>query len=296
MIVVDYSQVCISNIMVELMRNKATTVELDLIRHMIINSIRSYKTKFGSDYGELVICCDAANNWRKGVFEYYKAVRRKNREESDIDWPAIYKCIDTVREELKQYFPYKVIQVDGAEADDVIAVLAKWSQSNDLKETMFDSEPKPFLILSRDSDFVQLQKYDNVVQYSPIDKKWVKPVRTAELDLMEKIIRGDSGDGIVNILSDDDTFVNSEKRQKSIFKDKLEVWLTQRSEEFCTTDTMKAGFERNRKLIDFDYIPTHISDAIINCFESYASKGRSQLMNYFVKNKMKLMLEHITEF
>lgn len=295
MIAADYSQVCISNIMVELMRNKTTTVELDLIRHMIINSIRSYKMKWGNDYGDLVICCDASNNWRKEVFEHYKAVRRKNRQESDIDWPTIYKCIDTVREELKQFFPYKVIQIEGAEADDIIATLAKWSQTNDLQETMFDSEPKPFLILSRDSDFVQLQKYSNVVQYSPIDKKWIKPNKSAELDLLEKVIRGDSGDGIPNILSPGNSFVDK-IRQKSIYEEKLSVWLTQMSEEFCTTKEMKEGFDRNRKLIDFDYIPEHIQSNIINCFESYQPKGRSQLMNYFVKNRMKLMIEHITEF
>ena len=282
--------------MVEMRDDKSGSVEVDMVRHLVIDTLRNIHMKFSKEYGELIIVCDSRKNWRQNAFEYYKASRKTTREKSAIDWESIYTAIDTLRKEIHEFLPYKVIQYPLAEADDVIAVLAKWSQTNDQMDILFDREPKPFLILSRDHDFVQLQKYPNVKQWSPIDKKWIKPERNAELDLLAKIIGGDVGDGIPNFLSDDDTFVTEGKKQKSIFQAKLAVWLTQRSEEFCTTPEMKKNFERNRKLIDFDYIPQDIQDGIINTFLNTPSKDRRKLMNYFVKNRMKNMMDKLGDF
>jgi 5'-3' exonuclease len=297
MIIVDYNHTVIANVMAELRGRTDIPIEIDLLRHMVLNSLRGYKQKFSAEYGELVIACDNKNNWRKKVFEYYKASRKKNRDDSSIDWASLYECMDILRTELDQFFPYAVLKVEHCEADDIVGTLAKWSQTNDLQETMFDEDsPKPFLIMSRDSDFIQLQKYPNVKQYSPVDKKWIKPNRSPELDLYEKIICGDPGDGIPNFLSDDDTFVTEGKRQKSVYQAKLEVWLTHQSKYFCTTDQLKKNFERNQKLISFDYIPEDIQEDIINTFVSQPKKDRSQLLNYFIKNKLKNLVNEITTF
>lgn len=297
MIIIDYNHIVIANVMAELRGRADIPIEIDLLRHMVLNSFRGYKQKFSAEYGELVIACDNKNNWRKTIFEHYKASRKKNRDDSTIDWVSLYACMDTLRNELDQFFPYTVLQIKQCEADDVIATLAKWSQTNDLQETMFDeASPKPLLIISRDSDFIQLQKYPNVKQYSPIDKKWIKPNRSPELDLYEKIITGDQGDGIPNFLSDGDTFVTEGKRQKSVYQAKLEVWLTQQSKDFCTTEELKKNYERNQKLISFDYIPAEIEADIINTFVSQPKKDRSQLLNYFIKNKLKNLVNEITTF
>lgn len=280
--------------MVEMGGRNDITVEPDLVRHMVLGSLRMYKQKFGAEYGEIIIACDNRNNWRKDVYEYYKANRKKSRDESSIDWDSIFKCIATVREEINLYMPYKVLQVDNTEADDVIAVLAKWSQENDLTETMFDPEPKPFLILSRDRDFVQLHKYSNVKQYSPIEKKWVKPEISAEMDLMVKLIKGDAGDGVPSVLCPDDFLVNKEQygrappvTQKVIEKFSLRSNLN---------EAELVRLNRNASVIDFSLIPTEIQQNIINTYTNTPSKDKSKMLNYFIKYKLKNMMETITDF
>lgn len=293
MIIIDYNQVAISNLMVEMGGRKDIEINLPLIRHMIINSIRSYKQKFGGKYGDIVIACDNRHYWRRRVFPNYKANRKKDREASGYDWTAIFEALSAVRDELDKFFPYPVVNVEGAEADDIIATLAEWSQSNDLSMGMFD-EPKPLLVVSGDHDFIQLQKYSNVKQYSPIQKKLVTPERSPESYVIEHIIRGDSGDGVPNVLSDDNCLVES-RRQKPIQTKKLEEWIKDPS-TLPQDDEFKKNYDRNRVLVDLSCIPMSVKEAIINNFVSQPKKDRSQLMNYFMQHRMKMMLEVISEF
>ncbi len=81
MIILDYNQIALSNIIAQKL-----APEEDLIRHMILNSIRMYNQKFKKDYGDIVIASDGAMSWRRTYFPNYKASRRKNREESAVDW------------------------------------------------------------------------------------------------------------------------------------------------------------------------------------------------------------------
>ena len=296
MIVVDYNQTAISNLMAEIGSRTDVEINVPLLRHMIINSFRGYRQKFGNEYGELVIACDNIKYWRREVFPFYKAGRKKAREESGFDWKLIFETINKIRDEIDQYFPYKVINVHGAEADDIIAVLAEWSQTNDLMNTnpFTDGDPKPFLIVSGDYDFIQLQRYKNVKQFSPIQKKYIKPDTTPERYVLEHTIRGDKGDGIPNAFSADDCFVNGIK-QKSVSTKKLEGWLSDPTSlpydsEFLTR------FNRNKQLIDFKYIPEIIKSEIILNFESIPLKNKSKMLNYFIDNKMKNMLELIEDF
>ena len=293
MIIIDYNQVAISNLMVEMGGRKDIEINLPLIRHMIINSIRSYKQKFGGKYGDIVIACDNRHYWRRRVFPNYKANRKKDREASGYDWTAIFEALSAVRDELDKFFPYPVVNVEGAEADDIIATLAEWSQSNDLSLGMFD-EPKPLLVVSGDHDFIQLQKYSNIKQYSPIQKKLVTPERSPESYVIEHIIRGDSGDGVPNVLSDDNCLVES-RRQKPIQTKKLEEWIKDPS-TLPQDDEFKKNYDRNRVLVDLSCIPMSVKEAIINNFVSQPKKDRSQLMNYFMQHRMKMMLEVISEF
>lgn len=282
MIIMDLSQVMISNLMVQLGNHTNAELEEDLLRHMILNSIRSYNVKFRAEYGEMIIACDAGHNWRRQIFPYYKANRRKSREKSEINWTVVFETLNKVRDELKEHFPYRVIHVDGAEADDIIGTIVQ----------QFYHEEK-ILILSGDKDFVQLQKYPNIKQFDPVQKKYRTtndPVRF----IKEHIIRGDQGDGVPNFLSADDTFVVG-SRQKPISKKKLDLWLDQDPKDFCD-ETMLRGYMRNQQLVDLSFIPAAIKKDVLEQFYQQSGKGRGNLFNYFIDRKLKLLLESINEF
>ena len=235
MIVVDYNQTAIGSFMAEVKGRTDVEPNLDLLRHMILNSIRSYKMKWGDEFGDLVIACDNRQYWRRQVFPYYKAGRKVTREKSGMDWSSIFEAVNLIRDELDEVFPYPVINVDGAEADDVIGTLAAYSQTIGEPGPLFEDEitPEPFLIVSGDHDFKQLQKFSNVKQYAPAQKKWVKITEPAEVVLREHIIIGDKGDGIPNMLSADNVFVNG-TRQTPIRKVKLNKWKNLPPEEWVT--------------------------------------------------------------
>jgi hypothetical protein len=295
MIIVDYSQTAISNLMANLRGRTDAEIDTSLIRHMIINAIRSYKVKFGNDYGDIIIACDNKNYWRKEKFPYYKANRKKDRDSSGFDWHSIFEALNQVKSELSEFFPYPVIEVETAEADDIIATLAMWAQDNELIQQGLDCNPQPVLILSGDHDFTQLQRYSNVSQYSPVHKKWVKPEDKPDVVLMEHVLMGDKGDGVPNFLSPDDVFV-SEGRQKPIRKKDLEEWKKLPLEHWETTPHWK-NIERNINMIDLRKIPQDIQEKIIHTYTN-DKKGRdkTQLLNYFIANKMKNLIDHITEF
>lgn len=279
----DLNQVLISNLMQQINGNAKTKIEEDLVRHIVLNSLRSYTKQFKSKYGKLVICCDSKKYWRREVFPFYKSNRRKARDASDFDWTLIFETLNKIRDELKQFFPYPVIEVEGAEADDVIAVLAsKYSKTENV------------LILSSDKDFVQLQKFDNVQQYSPILKRFIK-TENPQLFIKEHIIKGDRGDGVPNFLSPDNTFVIGE-RQKVISKKKLTEWLSSPPEDFCTTEVMIRGYKRNQVLVDLDYVPDGIKSAIIEAYETSKPSSRMNMVEYFMRNKLKSLIEVADEF
>ena len=164
MILVDLNQVMISNLMAQIGSHQNVDVDENLLRHMILNAIRGYRNKFTEEYGELVICCDSTNVWRKDVFPYYKAHRKTARDSSELDWHNLFNCLNKVRDELQEFFPYKFLMVDTAEADDIIGVLCH------MHGKMLGSSD-PIMILSGDKDFMQLQKFTNVHQWDPVRKR-----------------------------------------------------------------------------------------------------------------------------
>ena len=290
MILIDYSQVSLANILSfkkELMSGdpKVTT---DLIRHATISTIKAYKKKYGKEFGDIVICCDGRKYWRRDYFEHYKASRKKNREASDLDWGMIFDTLGKIREELQEHFPYKVIHLEQCEADDIIAVLAKQTQ-----EFGFD---EPVMIVSSDGDFKQLQKYDNVRQFSPIQKKQVT-ARGSEIhtNLIEHIVKGDSGDGIPNILSKDDCFVTG-TRQTPVSAKRLQEFFDN-GFLACRTDEERRNWQRNQVLVNFEHIPEDIQKTILDSYLSSKPKGdKMSIMNYLIANRCRLLLDEIEEF
>ena len=281
MIIVDLNQVMISTLMMQIGNHKNIKLEEDLVRHMVLNSLRAHKVKFSAEYGEMVIACDDKNYWRKQVYPYYKANRKKEREASELDWNTLFESLNNIRQELKDYFPYKVIQVDHAEADDIIAVLVK----------EYHSQGK-LLILSGDKDFGQLQKYPNVTQYSPVLKKYIS-CTNPDLFLKEHILKGDSSDGVPNFLSEDNVFVMG-IRQSPVTSKKLAGWILQEPEQFCN-EAMLRNYKRNQKLIDLEFVPDDIKTQTLEQYNTQI-KDRSKLFNYFIQYQLKNLMEHINEF
>ena len=288
MILVDLNQVMISNLMKQI-GGKNVPIEPDLVRHMVLNSLRLYRNKFVEKYGELVICCDDKNYWRRDIFPYYKHHRKKDREESGLDWHMIFEVLNGIRDDIKEVFPYKVIQIDRAEADDIIATICH--EYGNLGVTNGSSEP--ILILSSDKDFVQLQKYANVEQYSPMQKKFVTCSNPARY-MHEHILRGDRGDGVPNFLSDDDTFVVG-KRQKPLSVKNIDSWNGHSPEDFCN-ERMLRNYRRNEQLVNLDFVPQEIQDQVLEKYENYKCNSRDKLFNYFVQNRLKNLMDCIGDF
>ena len=283
MILLDFSNIIVGSIMVaHKIPNEERTSE-DFIRHLVLNSVRNYRTKYKAKFGEIVVCTDNMSSWRKDEYKYYKAHRKIKREKQDkegMDWSALFQTINKIILEIDEFFPYKVVSVPHAEGDDVIAVLAAL-------------EREKSIIISSDKDFTQLQKYKNIKQYSPIQKKMLS-VPDPYKYLKEHIIRGDKGDGIPNILSADDCIVEG-VRQKPISKKKVELWMKAKPEDFCKNG-MAEKWERNRKLIDFDCIPSELVKAIVNEFDKEKTPKQDQLLNYFISKRLKYLMEHIGDF
>lgn len=282
-ILIDLNQVLISNLMQQINSSPKIKLDENLIRHMVLNSLRSYIKQFKEKYGEIVIACDSKRSWRKDFFPFYKSNRKKAREESGLDWTLIFETLGKIREELKENFPYKVIEVEGAEADDIIGVLAARKAPHE-----------EILILSSDKDFVQLQKYPNVIQYSPIMKRFVKTDDPHKF-VKEHILRGDKGDGIPNFLSADNVFASGE-RQKTINSKKLSEWLDKSPEEICINENMLRGYRRNQMLVDLECIPSNLQENIVIAYENIHVPNRQKLMNYFMEKRLKNLFEVIQEF
>jgi len=283
MLLVDLNQVLLGGLMAQISGQKNAKLEENLIRHMVLNIIRTHVKNFRNEYGEVVLCCDNRKYWRKEYFPQYKAGRKKTREKSDLDWHLIFDMLAKFKQELKENFPYKVIDVEGAEADDIIGTLVPRTAPHE-----------KILILSSDGDFLQLQMYGkNVKQYNPSLKKYIKS-EDPLLELKEKIIRGDKGDGIPNIYSPADCFVN-DLRQKPITKGVLDKLLNEQYVDW-SDETAKAGFIRNQTLIDLRSIPDNIKDKIINTYEETKPASRQKLLNYFIEHKLKNLMDVIEEF
>lgn len=286
-IIVDMNQVMLSNLLMQLGNHTNAQLEENMVRHMILNSLRSYRTKFSSEYGELVIACDNTNYWRKLSFPYYKANRKKAIEKSELNWKHIFECLNKIRQELKDYFPYKVIDVESAEADDIIATLCEY------RDPYNNFQTEPTLILSGDKDFIQLHIHSHVKQYDPTRKKWITH-KDPELYLLEHVIKGDAGDGIPNILSADNCFVIGE-RQKIMSKKRLDAFIDLSLDGKFDHPNFR-NYLRNKVLIDLRLIPTEIKHKIVESFEAQRDRNRSKLMNYFMDKKLKNLMESISDF
>jgi 5'-3' exonuclease len=267
-------------------------VEENIIRHMILNSVRMYVTKYSKEYGQVYIACDGGS-WRRERFEFYKAARKRDAAESVIDWKEFYRITNMVAEELRQFFPYKVIRVPGAEADDIIAYLVE-------QTTEFGSFEQN-MIISSDHDFIQLQAQGNVKQFSPNTKKLVTE-KNVHKYAFEQILRGCSSDGVPNFLSDDDSIISEDKRQTPIRAKRVDELygvyqkLGLEGVKNTLSQTELRNFLRNQELIVLASRPEYVSKAIESEIAAQPHNNNSKIYGYLVERRCRNLISCVDEF
>jgi hypothetical protein len=285
LMIVDFSQIVISTIQATF--RPTDTLSTDLIRHVVLNTIRSNVLKNKREYPHIVLATDKGPYWRKKLAPYYKGHRKDQRDASDFDFKAIFEAMNIIREELIQWFPFRTMQIEGVEADDIAGVLVK--RLGHLYHRI--------LLISSDGDWAQLQTNRNIKQFSPMQKKWVLPSNgSPRLHLMEKVIKGDPKDCISNIKSVSDHLLSMKgTRQKSIFQKELDIWLHEPVENWAPDQFTKDRYYENLKLLDLTLIPEDIGDKIIAEFNKPVATGVG-IFNYLVKHRMKELLGKVDEF
>jgi 5'-3' exonuclease len=280
MIIIDMNQITLASLMMDMNMRKSNEVDESMVRHMILNSIRMYRTQFTKDYGEVVLTYDSKHYWRREYFPNYKAMRKRGREKDNKDWDTIFGVLNKIKAEFKDNLPYKYLEIYGAEADDIIATLCKSNQDEKI------------MIISGDKDFIQLHKYPKVKQYSPILKKYVNG-HDPDTYIKEHILKGDTSDGVPNVLSPDNTFVDS-IRQRPLSRKKIENWLDIDIDDL--QEEVKRNYQRNDKLINLDNIPIELEKEILYEFKEAPCGDRSKLLNYFIQSRLKNLTNEIGEF
>lgn len=282
MILVDYSGIAMGALFA-----RGGGEEEGLIRHFILNSLRMYNVKYREEYGRMIVCGDGGS-WRKDYYPEYKASRKKSRDADGKDWDSIFNTFTKVRNEISDNLPFDVIHEFGVEADDIIATL--------VQETQEFGKNEPVMIVSADKDFIQLHKYGNVKQYSPITRKMVvdeDPI----LYLKEHIFRGDAGDGVPNVLSDDDTFVDEDKKQTPLSKKKIQAWLDDYDNlENVMPSQAYRNYQRNKKVIDLEQIPEDVKSKILNKYNSLKPTPNMKALNYLIVNRLNMLVESVGDF
>jgi hypothetical protein len=284
-ILVDYNQVILASLFASIGNHHNVDIDENLIRHMFLNSIRANRKKFTEEYGEIVICADGKNTWRREMYPYYKANRKKSRDESELDWTHLFGIMNNIRDELKEFFPYKVLHMDHLEADDIIGTIIHKNG------TVLNGGAEPYLILSGDKDYIQLHTYANVSQYDPVRKRWIRN-DNPEQYLIEHVLKGDTGDGVPNILSPDNCLAVGQ-RQKPMTKKRLEQF--RNGTDGMDEETLRR-YHRNKTMIDLSQIPSNYQTAILDEYSITKDVGRSELFNFFIKNKLKNLISDIQDF
>lgn len=294
MIIIDYSGIAMAGAiaMHKTIKDSSKEDAINIIRHVILSGILAYKRKYSKEYGKIVIACDGPSYWRREVFKEYKGNRKKDRDNNSIlDWSLIFEALALVRQELIDYFPYNVIHLDRCEADDIIACLTKEYRTELGKQ-------EPIMIISSDVDMNQLQKYNEVSQYSPMTKKLIKVNRKQINEyLINTFVKGQKKDGIPSYKQSDDALIKEDKERAPAVSAKTLQKFMELGIDACTNDLEKARYQRNQKMMDFDMIPDDIYNLIINTYENQIIKfDRMKLMNFLIKKRCRQLLDNIQDF
>ena len=283
MIIVDYSGIAVA---AAFSQKQPDQLDQGVVRHMILNSLRMHNIKNRGEFGQMVVACDSSS-WRKEIFPEYKAARKKSRETSKLDWNRFFTMANNVRDEIKENFSYPVVTVDRAEADDIIGILVSELQEFGRHEEI--------LIVSGDKDFLQLQQFSNVKQYSPVQRKFLE-CEDPHRYLFEHICKGDSSDGVPNVLSPDNTFTE-ELRQTPLRAKRIDEWWEHRNSLQNHMDhNVWRNYQRNEWMINLRKTPSEIRKEVINQVGEQSGKNNNKILNYLVTNRCGLLVESAQEF
>ena len=284
MVIVDFNGLAIGSIMGQLQRGEELSE--NLVKHIILNNLRIYRNKYKeADHGKMVIACDSYS-WRKDVFPQYKATRKSNRDKDKYDWQQIFDLIESTLQDLRENFPYAVIKIDSAEADDIIGALTV---------EMSDFGGEDVVIISADKDFIQLQQYGHVIQWSPMFNKMIKEDNPRRY-LFEHLLKGDAGDGVPNANSHDDVFTTG-SRQTPMTKKAIEKYWDNRDDlEMIMKPNVYRNFMRNVQMIDLTNTPDGIREAAINTYKNYKYPSRQNILTYLIEHRMKMLIDSAGEF
>jgi len=284
MVIVDFNGLAIGSIMGQLQRGEELSE--NLVKHIILNNLRVYRNKYKeADHGKMVIACDSYS-WRKDVFPEYKAQRKANRSKDKHDWQQIFDLIESTLQDLRENFPYAVIKIDSAEADDIIGALTV---------EMSDFGGEDVVIISADKDFIQLQQYGHVIQWSPMFNKMIKEDNPRKY-LFEHLLKGDAGDGVPNANSHDDVFVTAARQTPMTQKAIDKYWNNRDDLEMIMKPNVFRNFMRNVQMIDLTNTPDGIREAAINTYKNYKYPSRQNILTYLIENRMKMLIDSAGEF
>jgi hypothetical protein len=307
-----------------------------LYYHLIFEQLKYIKKTFKDK--DVVICLDGNGSWRKDFYPEYKANRIKDpsNDKDEINWEEWYSAVNEIIEVLKDFFPFKVLGVKKAEADDIIAILAK---EMSLKEEV--------IIFSEDKDFHQLIS-PGVRQYRPISKKWIQmtPEQVEEFKIHHALL-GDSIDNIPRVV-DQTEFTEAFKeflRNNDIFEEDVfafkQMSISEKLfDEFNIYKKIKSGhnkgkfsetkdiyktvmfgekavlkfadnlevnlaknplyglnYERNKNLILFEYIPKNIQDNVLTAYGSLSvSFNAPKILEFFNKYMLREQVKDASVF
>ncbi|ADE34877.1 RnaseH [Klebsiella phage KMI9] len=287
--VIDISNISIATLMNNFKPKEQASITIEMIRHLVLDTLRFNVVKFKGEYPEIVIAFDDRNYWRRQKAWYYKKRRQIEHEESEWDWDRLNNFLNPVFEEIRQNMPYLGLKVEFAEADDIIAVVTKKAVG----------EGRRVLVVSADSDFTQLQKYNGVRQWSPPQKKWVTPkYGSPRNDLRYKNIKGDKKDSIACIKIRNDYIVTKVEgeRAPAVKSSELEAWLEADDPTTLMTPEWAARYKENEELRDFEFIPKDIENSIIEAYNTPKSGSKAKMERYFMDNKLSRMFEKLSDF
>ena len=271
----------------------------EFLRHSILNSLRAINSKFGYHYGEMVVALDK-KSWRYKPFPEYKARRKIKKKKETIDWTSLYEVIHEVFYSIRDNFYWKTICVEGCEVDDIMGVLARMPNREKI------------LLVTSDKDMKQLLRYSDVEIYDNVNNKY------AELDdpkdfLLELIMTGDSGDDIPNILSDNDVFINDDKKQRRLIKkykdhireadsiqegiETLEVNITVDGTKIkLDNEEVLNNFKRNKLLIDLSHTPQNLAKLVVQQYNTPSEGSESKMRMYFGNHGLNELRDKINDF
>jgi hypothetical protein len=292
-----------------------------MFKYKFLNGIIDFIEHFKAD--ECILAIDSKKNWRKSVFPYYKSKRklkRKKIDEEDHPWfcfSEYYEMLDVFLKEVEENFPFKFVEVESAEADDVAGILASCEAlANDNK-----------IIITSDQDYIQLLQNPFTKIYNPIKKQYMTS-KDPKKDLLEKIVLGDSGDDIpsikdkhsykpeffqfcvkegvadneenarIKIDASEELFLKMElkfyakyylkpsratKFSKKVFNSLYDEGILK--EHVMDDEVLKERFIRNNKLINLTAQPKEIKQQILEAYKISEAKGDpKELFNFFILN------------